>query len=248
MDTLTLVGILVAVSAILVGQHLEGGHIETLINLPALIIVLGGTFGAVMVETPIHIMKRSMQILWWTFFPPKHDKQKTIEEVLFWSHVARKEGFLGLETLMYDLTNPLAQKGVQMLIDGSQAETIKDVLSVDVESKENRDLNAANVFESMGGYCPTIGILGAVLGLIQVLGSLGEPETLGSGIAVAFVATIYGVGFANLVFLPMANKMKNLVYERSHYDELIIEGLCAISRGENPRAIEARLQSYVENQ
>lgn len=247
MDSLSILGFLVAIFAIVLGQSLDGGHLEALLNVPALIIVLGGTCGAVMLETPNLILKRAIKLSQWVLIPPKVSFKKAINEVVYWSTVSRKEGFLGLENVLIDTSiHPFAKKALQLIVDGSDPKMIRDILTVELENKESQDLQAANVFESMGGYAPTIGILGAVLGLIHVLGNLAEPNLLGPGIAVAFVATIYGVGFANLLFIPVSKKIKNLILAESLYRELIIEGAASICDGENPRVIEMKLKGFLD--
>ncbi len=245
MDPLSLLGLFVGFAAILLGQHLEGGHLSSLVNGPAILIVLGGTLGAAMVQSPVPIFLRAMRITAWVFMPPAQPVTEVIERIVGWSQVARKEGLLGLESLAEEETDPFAQKGLQLLVDGSEPDTIRATLEVELTARERRDLQAAKVFEGMGGYCPTIGIIGAVMGLIHVMGNLADPSKLGGGIAVAFVATIYGVGLANLVFLPTANKLKNLVTEQSQFREMLIEGIVAIAEGENPRNIEVRLLGYL---
>lgn len=245
MDVLSIVGLLLGVSAILLGQHLEGGHLSTLVNGPALLIVFGGTIGAVMLQSPLATFVRGMRLFSWTFVPPKIENEAIIEKIIAWSHIARKEGLLGLENIEESEKDIFARKGLQLLIDGSEPENIRAVLEVDVYTKEHFDLQAVRIFESMGGYSPTIGIIGAVLGLIQVMGNLSDPSKLGGGIAVAFVATIYGVGLANLFFLPVANKLKNLVHLQSLNREMIIEGMVAIAEGENPRNIETKLLGFL---
>ncbi|MCC7410894.1 MAG: flagellar motor protein [Gammaproteobacteria bacterium] len=245
MDPLTVVGLLVAVGAIVIGQQLEGGTVASLINGPALLIVGGGTLGAAMVQSPLAVFARSMRMLVWVLRPPVPPKEKTLEDIIEWGHIARKDGLLGLENVVEQAHDLFARKGLQLLVDGNEPATIRDTLELDVGAREHSELQAAKVLEGMGGYAPTIGILGAVMGLIQVLGNLSDPAQLGSGIAVAFVATIYGVGLANLVLIPAGNKLKTLVLERSHYQEMIIEGIVAIAQGENPRIIETRLQGLV---
>lgn len=245
MDVLSIIGLLLGVSAILVGQHLEGGHLSTLVNGPAMLIVFGGTIGAVMLQSPLATFVRGMRLFPWIFIPPKLENEAIIEKIIAWSHIARKEGLLGLENIEEAEKDLFARKGLQLLIDGSEPENIRQVLEVDVYTKEHFDVQAARIFESMGGYSPTIGIIGAVLGLIQVMGNLSDPSKLGSGIAVAFVATIYGVGLANLFFLPVANKLKNLVHLQSLNREMIVEGMVAIAEGENPRNIETKLMGFL---
>jgi chemotaxis protein MotA len=245
MDPLSLLGLFVGFAAILFGQHLEGGNLSSLLNGPAMLIVLGGTIGAIMVQSPLPIFMRAMRILSWVFVPPLQPVHEAIERIVGWSQIARKEGLLGLESLADDELDAFAQKGLQLLVDGSEPDTIRQTLEVDLNARENRDIQAAKVFEGMGGYSPTIGIIGAVMGLIHVMGNLADPSKLGGGIAVAFVATIYGVVLANLIFLPTANKLKSVVGEQSRFREMLIEGIVAIAEGENPRNIEVRLLGYL---
>lgn len=245
MDFLSILGLIIGIGAILGGQYLEGGHLSTLVNGPAMLIVLGGTFGAVMLQTPFSVFMRAMRMLFWTFFTPRLNTEAVIDKLIEWSGIARKEGLLGLEDLEETETDPFSRKGLQLLIDGSEPETIRSIMDVEINTKEHFDTQAAKVFESMGGYSPTIGIIGAVLGLIQVMGNLSDPSKLGNGIAVAFVATIYGVGAANLLYLPIANKLKGLVHAQAHYSEMIVEGMVSIAEGENPRNIETKLMGYL---
>lgn len=245
MDLLSFIGLLLGLAAIVVGQYLEGGHISSLVNGPAVLIVLGGTFGAVMLQSPLSIFLRGMRMLSWTFFPPRVQSEEAIEKIIGWSNIARKEGLLGLENVEEEETDPFTRKGLQLLVDGSEPENIRSILDVDIGTKEHHDMQAARIFESMGGYAPTIGIIGAVMGLIQVMGNLSDPSRLGSGIAIAFVATIYGVGSANLIFIPIANKLKNLIHNQLQYREMIIEGMVSIAEGENPRNIETKLLGFV---
>ncbi len=245
MDFLSIIGLIVGISAILLGQYLEGGSISTLVNGPAMLIVLGGTLGAVMLQSPFAVFMRSVRMSTWVFVAPKHQVEKTIDKIVSWSNIARKEGLLGLENIEEREQNLFARKGLQLLIDGSEPENIRTILDVEIETKERFDMQAAKIFESMGGYSPTIGIIGAVLGLIQVMGNLSDPSKLGSGIAVAFVATIYGVAAANLLFIPVANKLKALVAEQAQYKDMIVEGMVSIAEGDNPRNIETKLLGYL---
>ena len=181
----------------------------------------------------------------WVLLPPKLQGQEAIEKIMEWSNIARKEGLLGLEDIAENETDPFAQKGLQLLVDGSEPEVIRRVMEVDLDAKEHHGNQASKVFESMGGYCPTVGIIGAVMGLIHVMQNLADPSKLGSGIATAFVATIYGVGLANLLFLPIASKLKAQVHAQTQLHEMIIEGVISIAEGENPRNIETKLQGFV---
>lgn len=245
MDVLSLIGIIMAFVAIIGGNYLEGGHLGALANGPAALIVLGGTVGAALLQSPLSAFKRAMQTAVWILFPPHIDLASGIGRVVNWSLTARKEGLLGLESMADAEPDPYARKGLQLLVDGMEPETIRGVLEVDYMTQESRDIEAAKVFESMGGYAPTIGIIGAVMGLIHVMGNLADPGQLGSGIAVAFVATIYGVASANLLLLPVASKLKSIAQRQSLYREMLLEGILSIAEGENPRSIELKLQGYM---
>lgn len=245
MDILSILGILLGFGAIVVGQHLEGGHLETILNAVALLIVLGGTIGAVMLQTPMKTFMRALKITIWVFKPPVQSADTLLAKILDWNQVARREGLLKLESLALEESDLFTQKGLQLIADGAEGELIREILETDLDLMETRDLAAAKVYEAMGGYAPTIGILGAVLGLIHVMGNLADPSSLGSGIAVAFVATIYGVGFANLLFLPIGNKLKTLIQRRSELQMMLIDGLISVADGDNPRNIESRLQAYL---
>lgn len=244
MDILSIAGLLLAFAAIIVGNALEGGHLDSLLQATAFMIVIGGTVGAVMLQTPLPVFKLAMKRAAWVFKPPKLDNEQMLEAVLEWSNTARREGLLGLEALIEEQTDPFIAKGLQLLVDGSEPDAIRRMLEVELDTHEHQEIQAAKVYEGMGGYAPTIGILGAVLGLIHVMNNLADPSKLGPGIAVAFVATIYGVGSANIVFLPMANKLKGLVHAQSRRREMLIEAFASISEGENPRAIETKLRGF----
>ena len=244
MDVLSLIGIIMAFVAIIGGNYLEGGHLGALANGPAALIVLGGTVGAALLQSPMSAFKRAMQTVVWILFPPRIDMTGGIDRVVNWSLTARKEGLLGLEGMADTEPDSYSRKGLQLLVDGVEPETIRSVLEVDYLTQESRDIEAAKVFESMGGYAPTIGIIGAVMGLIHVMGNLADPGQLGSGIAVAFVATIYGVASANLVLLPIASKLKAIAMRQSLYREMLLEGILSIAEGENPRSIELKLQGF----
>ena len=184
-------------------------------------------------------------MLAWVIIPPKLGSDVMIEKIMDWSNIARKEGLLGLESLAETETDPFARKGLQLLVDGSEPEVIRRVMEVEMDAKEHLDVQSAKVYEAMGGYSPTIGIIGAVMGLIHVMENLADPSKLGGGIATAFVATIYGVGLANLIFLPVANKLKSRVHANMQIQEMMVEGVISIAEGENPRNIETKLQGFV---
>ncbi|MDH5786126.1 MAG: flagellar motor protein [Chromatiales bacterium] len=245
MDILTLIGLTLGLAAILGGQFLEGGHASSLLNGPAMLIVVGGTLGAVMLQSSLMQFVRGIRLLGWVFFPPRLMADEAIERVISWSNIARKEGLLGLEAVADIEQDEFARKGLQLLVDGNEPGVMRTIMEVEVDTREQHDLGAAKLYESMGGYSPTIGIIGAVMGLIQVMENLSDPSKLGHGIAVAFVATIYGVGLANLVFIPIANKLKSLVFAHSQFRYMMVEGIVSIAEGDNPRNIEAKLQGFV---
>ncbi len=245
MDILSLLGVLIGLAALIGGNFMEGGNWQALVNGPAAIIVVGGTLGAAMLQTPWVQMRRAFSIAPWVFNPPPQLFDDALQRIVRWAVAARKEGLLGLETMAENEKDLFAQKGLQLLVDGSETESIRRVLETELVVKEQRDLDAVKFFECMGGYSPTIGIIGAVMGLIHVMRNLADPNELGPGIAIAFVATIYGVGFANLFLIPIANKIKACIHQQSQYRELIVEGIISIAEGENPRSIEVKLEGYL---
>ncbi|MCP5206459.1 MAG: flagellar motor protein [Hahellaceae bacterium] len=245
MDILSIVGVVLAFAAIIGGNLMEGGHVGALVNGPAAVIVIGGTFAAIALQTSFPLLKHAIKRLRWIFAPPYISLDNGIDKVVTWSMRARKSGLLGLEALAEKEVEPFAKKGLQLLIDGAEPESIRSILEVELVSKESREMDAAKVYDSMGGYSPTIGIIGAVMGLIHVMTNLQDPKMLGTGIATAFVATIYGVALANLLFFPIGSKLKEIAKRQATYGELIIEGIVSISEGENPRAIEMKLKGFV---
>jgi len=246
MDVLSLIGIIMAFVAIIGGNYLEGGHLGALANGPAALIVLGGTIGAALLQSPLSAFKRAMHTVVWIFFPPRIDLAGGVDRVVNWSLTARKEGLLGLEGVADAEPDDYSRKGLQLLVDGAEPEAIRSILEVDFMTQESRDIEAAKVFESMGGYAPTIGIIGAVMGLLHVMGNLADPPQLGSGIAVAVVATIYGVASANLILLPSASQLKSLALRQSRDRDMLREGILSIAEGENPRSIELKLQGFMD--
>jgi chemotaxis protein MotA len=245
MDMLAIIGVVLGFAALIGGNFLEGGSWEALINGPAALIVFGGTLGAAILQTPKTSLQRALQLSAWIFHPPRMEFRQGIDKVVGWAKTARREGLLGLENIAELEKDNFSRKGLQLLVDGSEPEVIRHVLETDLLVAEKRDFDAVHFYESMGGYAPTIGIIGAVMGLIHVMRHLTDPALLGPGIAVAFVATIYGVALANLLLLPVANKLRQCVREKSQFRELMIEGIIAIAEGENPRAIEMKLSGYL---
>jgi len=244
-DILSIIGVMIGFAALIGGNFMEGGSWQSLANGPAAIIVLGGTIGAAILQTPLLQLKRALKIFPWVFMPPTYEFEAGLKRVVRWAMAARKEGLLGLETIAETEQDLFARKGLQLLVDGSEPESIRRVMETELIVNEQRDQDAAKFYEAMGGYSPTIGIIGAVMGLIHVMRNLADPNQLGPGIAIAFVATIYGVALANLFLLPVANKLKMCVHAQSQYRELMIEGVIAIAEGENPRTIEMKLNGYL---
>lgn len=245
MDILSIIGLILAVCAILVGAVLKGAGIQSLLSSAAFMIVIVGTLAAICVQTPLHVMKRALSILPWVFRPPAVQRDSMVTKMVEWSNTARKQGLLGLESVIDREEDDFVRKGLQLVVDGSEPDVIRNVLEVDLHVREQADTRAAKVFEGMGVYAPTLGIIGAVLGLMAVMQNLADPAKLGHGIAAAFVATIYGIGFANLFFLPVASKLKVVIQSMSQTREMVIEGMISIAQGENPRSIEAKLQGYL---
>jgi chemotaxis protein MotA len=244
-DVISIVGLTLSVLAVLGGQHLEGGHIGSLIQVTAFLIVMGGTFGACMLQFTLPVFLDGVKMLRWVILPPAVSLEEVIDQVISWGQTARRGGLLSLEPLMAEIDDPFTRKGLQLLVDGAEPEKLREAMEVDMYAYEEHHRMAAKVWESAGGYAPTIGILGAVMGLIHVMENLSDPSKLGSGIAVAFVATIYGVGSANLLFLPIANKLKALIAKEMVKREMVVEGLVSIANGENPRIIETKLRGYI---
>lgn len=245
MDKISIAGLAIGVIAILGGQLLEGGHIGSLVQPTALLIVLGGTLGAVLLQSPYHVFKRGIQMAKWVWMPPVIEQKRLVEQIMNWSQLSRREGLLSLENYIPQIKDPFIKKGLQLLVDGADPERIRELLEVEITTFEDEWKQSAKIWDAAGGYSPTIGILGAVMGLIHVMENLSDPTKLGGGIAVAFVATIYGVGLANLIYLPIAGKLKYYISRMVSLREMLVDGLVGIAVGDNPRIIEGRLKGYL---
>jgi len=245
MDIATILGIVMAIGAILGGQALEGGHVGSILQLTAFIIVMGGTLGACCVQNPLSVVIKAFGALSMAFAGSHVDNKSTITLILDLANVSRKQGLLALEGKLKGIKDPFIRKGVQLIVDGTDPKAVHEILEIEVEHHEEEGILAAKVWEAAGGYAPTIGILGAVLGLIHVMENLADPSKLGGGIAVAFVATIYGVGAANLFFLPLANKIKLKLKEEAGARTMTIMGLVGLAQGENPRLLQEKLEGYL---
>src|SRR5260221_9163711 len=215
-----------------------------MVGSAAFVIVVVGALAASLVQTPMATFLRAWKIVAWVFMPPSNNAAALIEKIVEWSNIARKQGLLGLESAVEAEKDDFLKKGLQSLVDGGEPEAIRSSMEIELDTMEHFDTQAAKVFEAMGVYSPTLGIIGAVMGLMAVMQNLADPSKLGHGIAAAFIATIYGIGAANLFFLPVSAKLKSVVKEQTQSREMIIEGLIASAKGENPRNIEAKLQGY----
>lgn len=244
MDWASLAGLLLGLAGVVAGQVSEGGHIKSLLQPAAFLIVFVGTMGAVLLQSGMGSFVRGVAMLRWVFAPPENKTPNLAKDITVWSSTARREGLLSLERYLDGVQDGFTAKGLRLIIDGFDPYKIRDILEVDVSSHERRERQAVKIWEAAGGYAPTIGILGAVLGLIHVMENLTDPGKLGGGIAVAFVATIYGVGLANLVFLPIANKLKTIVGDEVQRREMLTDVFCGIASGDNARVIEERMLAY----
>jgi len=245
MDLMTVIGLVLAFGALIGGSILKGAGVSALWGPAAFVIVIIGTIAAILVQTPGPVVKHALQMAKWLFKPPVQDGHKLIEKIVEWSNVSRKQGLLALEASVENEPDAFLKKGLQLLVDGAEPDTIRTVLEVEIETKEHFDTQGAKFYEGMGIYAPTLGIIGAVLGLIAVMKNLADPSKLGHGIAAAFTATIYGIAAANLFFLPFAAKLKSVINRQTTMRNLVIEGLISIAQGENPRNIEAKLSGYL---
>jgi chemotaxis protein MotA len=245
LDVGTLAGLACAFGLILIGNHLEGGHLSSIIQPTAALIVFGGTLGAVMVGFPLEDFVRAVKSLPAFFGNKAQDGRAVLDEIVRYAQIARREGIIALEEHVQKAADPFFRKAFLMVVDGIDSKSISEALELELSELDERGEVPAKVYEAAGGYCPTIGILGAVLGLIHVMSNLSDINKVGSGIAVAFVATIYGVGAANIVFLPAANKLKMKHRAEMVLREMIMHGAIAIQQGENPKLIENKLSVFV---
>ena len=244
MDITTILGIIVGIGGILVGQILEGGNIGQLMQITAAFIVFGGTAGAIIVSFPQEDLINAGKYLKIAFFNKQINPKDVINEVIGYAQKARKEGVIALEKDARNASDIILKMGLESVSDGADPNLVRDMLETKLSQMEEEVKRAAKVWESAGGYSPTIGIIGAVLGLIQVMQNLSDPSKLGAGIAVAFVATVYGVGFANLISIPFSTKIKLKAEQEFLVKTIMIEGILAIQAGESPALIERKLNAF----
>jgi chemotaxis protein MotA len=243
-DIATLGGLALAAAGILGGMVLEGGKIQEILQPTAFIIVFGGTLGAVMVTTPLHVLISTMRKTMLIFLEKQQTPDVIIEEVIGYATKARKNGIVSLEQDAEQVQDRFLHKALNLAVDGTDLQEIRKMMELEIGVEEHHNESEAKVFEAAGGYSPTIGIIGAVLGLIQVMKNLANIDEVGKGIAVAFVATIYGVGSANVFFLPAANKLRARAHEAIQMKELMLEGVIGIVEGLNPKLIRTKLEAY----
>lgn len=245
MDLSSIIGLVLGIGAVVGGQILEGGSLHSIMQFTAGAIVLGGTAGAIFLSFPLKDVMGAAKGLGVVLHEPKNDPFAIIAQISSFANKARKEGILSLEKDIQELKDPFLKKALTMAIDGIEPKSIRETMETELQYMEEYGAVSGQIFEAAGGYAPTIGILGAVLGLIHVMENLADPSKLGSGIACAFVATVYGVGSANLIFLPVGNKLKMRHRQDIIAKEMILEGVVAVSIGENPRLIEDKLKSFL---
>jgi chemotaxis protein MotA len=248
MDLATIVGLVVTFVGILFGQYLEGGSVLQILQPTAAFIVFGGTIGATMIGFPMSVIKQAAADLMHVFKEENVVPTGIIDDVVKFANKARREGIISLEKDVDSVKDDFFKKAIMMAVDGSEPKELRQTMEVELQCMEERGEHSAKVYEAAGGYAPTIGIIGAVLGLIQVMQHLDNIEEVGHGIAVAFVATIYGVGAANIFFLPAANKLKFKHRKKMILKEMMLEGTLGILEGQNPRLIEGKLTSFLDEE
>ncbi|MEH6437983.1 flagellar motor protein [Massilia sp. DD77] len=244
MDWSSVIGLLLALAGVFVGHTLDGGRFASLFQPAAFAIVVVGTAGAVLLQSERRTFLRGMRMLRWVFFPPRGERDKLSREIALWSLSARRDGLLSLEQYM-GTKDLYIQKGLRLVVDGIQPDKLRSLLEHEINGYEFTQRQAARIWEAAAGYAPTIGILGAVLGLIHVMENLSDPARLGSGIAVAFVSTVYGVGLANLFFHPVGNKLKAIVADKVAQYEILLEVFHDIATGDHTRVIDERVASLL---
>jgi len=246
MDMMALLGSLLGLFAVFGGAVLEGLHLTDLLIPTAAIIVLGGTAGATMLSFPPQDVKNAVGLIPLIYKTVDTDVRETIEEIVKIASIARKEGVLAIEGQRDSIENPLFRKTIKYVIDGFEPSTVREIVDTEIDLKMEEEESAGKVWEGAGGYAPTVGIIGAVLGLIHVMKSLDDPSKIGSGIAVAFVATVYGVGAANLLFIPWGTKLKRKAAQRAMVKEVVKLGVVGIQEGLNPHFLQEKLEVFVE--
>jgi chemotaxis protein MotA len=245
LDKASLGGIVLALGGILVGLLLEGGNLGQILQPTAAMIVFGGTLGAVMLQFPLAIILLAFRQLGSVFVNPQRDQEAAIRQLVEYAQKARREGIVSLDAQLAEIDDPFLRRSLMLAVDGTEPQELRKIMELELDNQAEYEEQVPQVFESAGGFAPTIGIIGAVLGLIQVMQHLDKIDEVGRGIAVAFVATIYGVGSANLLYLPMAGKMKLRIRDEQIMREMTLEGVASILEGMNPRMLETKLLGFL---
>jgi len=245
-DILSILGLLVAAVAVVGGWVFSGGSVSALFDFSALLIVVGGTFAAAMIQSHISVFAYSLKMLLWAIFPPRLGAQQIIRKIIKWSNIARKEGLLGLENIAETEQDNFVKKGLQLLVDGNEPESIKRVMEVEIKAKIQFHHSATSVIESMGRYSLIVGFLAAVVEMVQITGNLSNPEILSRGVESVLVALMYGFCLSQFIFVPFSKKLNYLVLAQDQILNMLMEGVLSIAQGENPRNIETKLQGFLQ--
>lgn len=245
MDIVTLVGLVFGIGALLVAVVIDGGHLTSLFSFSAAILVFGGTLGATAVGFRLEELKAVPALFKIAFSEQRYDSMAMIDILVKFAEKARREGILALEDDLSELEDTFLQKGMQLVIDGTDAELVRSIMETELTFIGERHQKGAAIFEAAGGYAPTMGIIGTVMGLVHVLGNLKDTDSLGPAIAVAFIATLYGVSSANLFFLPISSKLKNRNEQQMLLHEVTLEGILSVQAGDNPRIVEEKLKAFL---
>ncbi len=246
MDKASVAGVLVGIGGITAGLLIEGGNLGQVLQPTAAMIVFGGTFGAVLLQFPLNVVLTAFRRLVHVFFEPKLEPQALVTQLVGYANKARKDGIVSLDADTATISDPFMKKSLMLAVDGTEPQELRKMMELEIDNLAEQEELVPKVFESAGGFSPTIGIIGAVLGLIQVMQHLQNIDEVGRGIAVAFVATIYGVGAANLGFLPVSGKLKLRIREEQVLREMTLEGVISILEGMNPRMLETKLLGYLQ--
>jgi len=247
-DKSSFLGLIVGVGGIVAGLLLEGGRLSQVLQPTAAIIVFGGTLGAVLLQFPTPVVTCAFRRLIRVFFEQRRDPREMVQQLVGFANKARRNGMISLDADLPAISDPFLKKSLMLAVDGTEPQELRKMMQLEIENQAEREENIPRVFESAGGFAPTIGIIGAVLGLIQVMQHLDNINEVGKGIAVAFVATVYGVGSANLFFLPSSGKLRLRIREEQIIREMTLEGVVSILEGMNPRMLETKLMGFLREQ
>jgi chemotaxis protein MotA len=245
MDIASIGGIILAILGILAGMMIEGGSITQITQPTAALIVIGGTLGAVMLQFPMNILLAAVKAILKVFLHKNSNGEATLAQIVGFANKARRSGIVSLDADLVTIADPFLKQALMLAVDGTEPSEVRKIMQLELDNKSEIEEKIPAVFEAAGGYSPTVGIIGAVLGLIQVMKNLSNIDEVGRGIAVAFVATIYGVAMANLICLPAAGKLKFRHREEQMIKEMALEGVISILEGMNPRMIETKLRTYL---